>query len=224
MKILFDHIEGFGKVSQQDFIYSQPYGVLEPGESAEKALSEGWIPWDGKWYNLRSVRIDLSVYQPTRTTTRLARHVDFVYQPFKDKPLYRELYSKYCDHHGFKRTITWKQLFTGNMIAYSQFNKEIGYSAVDQYDRALVATQFVWDYAEPRLSLGKVAQLYECEVAKMMGCTHVYILGGYEQCCAYKADFRGMEWWTGKEWSQDKELYRRLCARDENAIVSYDNI
>jgi arginyl-tRNA--protein-N-Asp/Glu arginylyltransferase len=223
VKIIFDHINGFGKVSDQDFIYSQPHGVLEPGETEADALANGWIPWDGDWYNLRSVRIDLSAYKPHETTRKLARLVDFMYEEFEDKLLYRHIYDLYCKHHGFERTITWQQLFTGDIISYSQLGQVIGYSAVEVYDTAFVATQFVWDYANPKLSLGKVAQMYECEVAKMLGCTHVYILGGYEKCCLYKSDFYGFEWWTGTEWSTDKELYKKLCLRDEAAIVTYDD-
>jgi len=224
MRVVFNHIDGFGKVSDQDFIYSQPYGVLEEGESPSKALATGWIPWENVWYNLRSVRIDLTAYKPHETTRKQARLVDFMYQEFEDKPVYRDLYEKYLVHHGFQRTITWEQLFTGNMIEYRHMGEIIGYSCVEQYDDALVATQFVWDYANPKLSLGKVAQMYECEVAKMLGCKHVYILGGYEKCCLYKGDFYGMEWWTGTEWSRDKDLYQKLCLRDEAATVIYDDI
>ena len=223
MIIRFDHINGFGKVSDQDFIYSQPHGILEPGETAAQALANGWIPWDGAWFNLRSVRINLSEYKPHETTKRLSRHIDYQYQKFEDSPFYRELYEKYCAHHGFQRTITWDQLFTGDIISYSLNGVVIGYSAVEVYDEAFVATQFVWDYENPKLSLGKVAQMFECIVARELGCTHVYILGGYEKCCMYKSDFYGFEWWTGTEWSKDKELYKKLCLRDEAAIVTYDD-
>jgi arginyl-tRNA--protein-N-Asp/Glu arginylyltransferase len=224
MRVVFDHINGFGKVSDQDFIYSQPYGELEPGESAEQALEQGWIPWDGAWFNLRSVRIDVALYKPHETTRRLAKKVKCEYKKFEDKPIYRELYQKYCDYHGYQRTITWEQMFTGDMIAYYVDGNIVGYSTIERYGKALVATQFVWDYEEPKLSLGKIAQMYECETARSLGCTHVYILGGYEECCLYKSDFYGFEWWTGRGWLQDKKLYKELCLRDENAAVSYDDI
>jgi len=224
MKVVFNHIAGFGKVKDLDFIYSEPHGILEEGETEVEAFEKGWILWDGVWYNIRSVRIDLSEYKPHETTKRLSRHIDFMYEEFKDKPVYRELYEKYCKHHGFQRTITWEQLFTGNIISYLHEGKIIGYSAVEKYDTVFCATQFVWDYETPKLSLGKVAQMYECEVAKMLGCTHVYILGGYEKCCLYKSDFYGFEWWTGLEWSRDKELYKSLCERDDKVILTYGNI
>lgn len=224
MKVVFNHINGFGKVSNQDFIYSEPHGVLEEGETEVEAFEKGWIPWDGVWYNLRSVRIDLKEYKPNDTTRKLSRHIDFMYEKFEDKPIYRELYESYCKHHGFERTVIWEQLFTGNIISYFNNGILIGYSAVEKYNNVFCATQFVWNYKNPKLSLGKVAQMYECEVAKMLGCTHVYILGGYEKCCLYKSDFYGFEWWTGLEWSKDKELYKNLCERDDKVIVTYDNI
>jgi hypothetical protein len=123
MKVVFDHINGFGKVSDQDFIYSQPHGVLEEGESEVEAFEKGWIPWDKDWYNLRSVRIDISDYKPHDTTKRLSRYIDFMYEKFEDKPIYRDLYEKYCKHHGFERTITWEQLFTGDIISYKYQGK-----------------------------------------------------------------------------------------------------
>lgn len=224
MKVVFDHISGFGKVSNQDFIYSEPYGILESGESAQTALENGWIPWDGYWFNLRSVRIDLSKYRPSDTTKRLSHKIDFLYEKFLDGPIHYQLYDDYCEHHGYNRVISWEQLRSQKMISYYHDFKKIGFSSVEQYDRAFVASQFVWDYKEPKLSLGKVAQHYECEVAKMLGCTHVYILGGYEKCCLYKADFHGMEWWTGTEWTDDLDLYKQLCLRDENAKVICENI
>jgi len=224
MIVVFDHINGFGKVSDQDFIYSQPHGVLEEGEDPADALARGWIPWDGDWYNLRSVRIDISQYKPHETTKRLAKKIQTHYQDFIDTPEHRELYQQYLDYHGFDRTITWEQLFTGKMLCYYYEHTLIGYSLVDQYNEALVATQFVWNYEEPKLSLGRVAQYYECQLAAFLGCKYVYILGGYEQCCMYKSDFYGFQWWTGKEWSEDKKLYKKLCERDENAVVSYENI
>ena len=65
--------------------------------------------------------------------------------------------------------------------------------------------------------------MYECETAKILGCEYVYLLGGYEKCCLYKSSYLGFEFWTGKEWSKDIELYTRLVERDEKIkIENYD--
>ena len=37
---------------------------------------------------------------------------------------------------------------------------------------------------------------------------------GYEKGSIYKAHIQGFEWWTGSEWSTDKNKYIQLCERD----------
>ena len=45
---------------------------------------------------------------------------------------------------------------------------------------------------------------------------YVYVGSGFESCCIYKKNFNGFEFWTGKEWSTDKEIYSTLCKQDDN--------
>lgn len=221
MKVFFDHIGGFGKVKHLDFIFSNPYALLEDGESPAKALKTGWIPWGEYWYNLRSVRIDLSLYKPSDTAKRLSKKVIAQVGDLKTKQnLYMEIYHKYCDHHGFERNIDWDLFEGSNVIEYLYDERVVAISLYKVYEDQFVATQFIWDYQEPKLSLGNVAQLFECKFAKEIhNCTHVYLLGGYEQCCAYKSSFKGFEFWTGSLWISDKELYATLIEKDEKIQV-----
>jgi len=220
MKIVFDHIEGFGKVSDLDFICGYPMGIAEPDDKPKDLLAQGWIPWDGAWYNLRSVRINALQHTPTKTTRKNLGKIWCVVEDFEPGIQYKTLYEKYCRVKGFTRTITWDQLKSDLVLNYYHNNKLIGCSLVDVYPDAMVATQFIWDYETPSLSLGNLAQYFECSVARMRGIDYVYILGGYESCCVYKANHRGFEWWTGSEWSQDVELYKQLCLRDDQIKVS----
>ena len=32
--------------------------------------------------------------------------------------------------------------------------------------------------------------------------------------CEYKSHYNGFEWWTGREWSDNKELFRSLLDKD----------
>lgn len=216
----FDHIEGFGKVSDLDFIYSAPYGVLEPGESGADALKKGWIPWGDAWYNLRSVRLEVSQYRATETVRKLSRKVGI--QPGDlalNQQGYMKLYEQYCKYHGFARDIQWEYFEGCKCIEYWHDDKLAGVSFYKLYEDQFVAMQFIWNYEHPKLSLGNIAQMHECDLAKSMGCTHVYLLGGYEKCCRYKAGFRGFEFWTGSEWSTDIDLYYKLVERDEQIQV-----
>lgn len=215
MKVYFDHISGFGKVSDLEVIVNCAYGILDPNESSTDALKQGWIPWEGKWYNERSTRINLSKYCPSKTTKKLSKRV--IVQAGNvaaEKEKYFELYEKYCDYHGFKRDISLSSFEDCSVIEY--WNGDlIGISLYKTFNDQFVAYQFIWDYADPKLSLGTVAQMYECETAKILGCEYVYLLGGYEHCCLYKSNYSGFEFWTGREWSTDIELYKTLVERDE---------
>ena len=221
MKVFFDHISGFGKVSDLEVIINCAYGILESNDSAVDALKEGWIPWEGKWYNERSTRIDLSKYQASKTTKKLAKKI-VVESGNIDASLeqYIKLYEKYCDYHGFKRDIKLDSFRDCSVIEYYT-DHLVGISLYRQFDTQLVAYQFIWDYEDPKLSLGTVAQMMECETAKLLGCEYVYLLGGYEQCCLYKSNYRGFEFWTGQEWSTDIDLYKKLVERDE--IIKIEN-
>lgn len=220
MKIVFDHIEGFGKVSDLDFICGYPMGIAEPGDHPKDLLAQGWIPWDGAWYNLRSVRINTLQHTPTKTTRKNLDKIYCVVENFEPGIQYETLYEKYCQVKGFTRTITWDQLKSDLVLNYYHNNKLIGCSLVDVYPDAMVAKQFIWDYETPSLSLGNLAQYFECMVARTRDIPYVYILGGYESCCVYKSNHRGFEWWTGAEWSRDVELYKQLCLRDDQIQVS----
>lgn len=223
MKVYFDHLSGFGKVSDLEVIVNCAYGILESGESSVDALLQGWIPWEDRWYNERSTRINLVEYKPTKTTKKLSKNI-IVEAGSVDASLeqYMELYDKYCKYHGFKRDIQMSSFKDCSVIEYHT-DRLIGISLYKKYDTQFVAYQFIWDYADPKLSLGTVAQMVECDTAKILGCEYVYLLGGYEQCCLYKSNYKGFEFWTGKEWSKDIELYKQLVERDEKIkIINYD--
>jgi arginyl-tRNA--protein-N-Asp/Glu arginylyltransferase len=224
MKVFFDHIEGFGKVKHIDFIFSNPYGLLEPGESASNALKEGWIPWGEQWFNLRSVRLNVGLYSPSSTVKKLSKRVTTIEGDMSKRiDDYLALYESYCSYHGFARDIEWSNFSDCQVIEYHYNNKLIGVSLYKVYDDQFVAMQFIWDYVEPKLSLGNIAQMVECKLAAELDCTYVYILGGYEQCCLYKSSFKGFEFWTGTEWSNDTELYKKLVERDERIVIKIED-
>jgi len=223
MKVFFDHVSGFGKVSDLEVIVNGAYGILEPDESTTNALHQGWIPWEGKWYNERSTRLNLTLYRPTKTTRKLSKKVIVEAGDITaNLEAYTELYEKYCKYHGFKRDIKLESFKDCRVIEYWTDNL-VGISLYRQFETEFVAYQFIWDYQDPKLSLGTVAQYYECETAKILGCEYVYLLGGYERCCLYKSNYSGFEFWTGQEWSTDIELYTVLVERDEKIkIINYD--
>lgn len=220
IRVVFDHIEGFGKITEQDFIYSDPKGVAE-GTDFIDYLEKGWVEWDGYWYNLRSTRIRVSDYEPTKTVRKLAKKVDaqVVNVDKETLTILKPIYDTYVEAKGFRRDIRLEDFKGYKALLYSIEGKVIGASIYRIYKQgeklAMVVYQFLWDYQDPKLSLGNVAQHYEITLIKGYA-SHVYLLGGYEESCIYKSQFKGFEWWTGLTWSKDTDLYTQLCKRDSH--------
>lgn len=227
IQVIFDHIKGFGKVTQQDFIYSDPKGIAL-GVNFVDYLEEGWVEWQEYWYNLRSTRINVEEYQPTKTVRKLAKRIDteIVNVDKETLTILKPIYESYVEAKEFKRDIRLEDFKGYKAILYFHGGKVIGASIYRIYKQdtkqdsklAMVVYQFLWDYEDPKLSLGNVAQYCEVDLVKNYA-SHVYLLGGYEESCIYKSQFKGFEWWTGKQWSSDIDLYTKLCNRDNNVHI-----
>lgn len=224
MRILFDHINGFGKITNQDFVYSNPEGILENSETPDDALNKGWIPWKDKWYNHRSVRINLDNYYPGKTTKKDFKKINCEFRAiseFKNLKTAEKIYEIYCEKKSFLRSISIDDIIKDSSCFFEfRYNNEIkGYTFSSLYKESMVSHEFIQDFSCKNISLGSVSQHYECMAAKNLNKKYVYIMGGYEKTCLYKCNFYGMEWWTGKEWSNDKNIFSKLCERDERIEI-----
>ena len=79
---------------------------------------------------------------------------------------------------------------------------------------SIESVQFVWDYSNPTSHLGLNSLRHEVAWAKESGYEYFYMGAGYEKNSIYKSEIDGFEWWTGREWSKDKDEYIYLCKRD----------
>lgn len=221
MKIHFNHIEGFGKITNQDFIHSDIWGELESRDDPDVLLENGWIPWNRYWYNIRSVRINLNKYKPSKSTRRQHKKITVHRNLPLDEKFLEQMYDSYCRIHRFKRTIELGDLLenSNESLSFEYDDKIVAHSFFYSFPRSMVTLQFITDFSVPKLSLGNISQHYECEFAFADGRDYVYILGGYEEECIYKSSYHGFQWWTGKEWSENKELYKKLCERDSRIQV-----
>lgn len=227
IKIIFDHTEGFGKVTDNDFIYSDPKGIALSKDYINY-LEAGWIEWGKYWYNLRSVRLNINKYSPSKTTKKLSNKITYTNKllTYDIVKKLESIYNSYIEKHQFKRDINLEDFLKAKnffVLLYYKDDSLIGaniYKIYRQMDEtAFVSYQFLWDYNDPKLSLGNVSQFYEIEFAKSMDCKYVYLLGGYETKSIYKSNFKGFEWWTGSIWSTDVEMYKSLCLRDDNVHI-----
>lgn len=223
MKIIFDHESGFGKVEQLDFIHSPHYGIMEPNDKYDDVLGNGWIPWEDKFYNVRSVRIDVSEYFNRFKKLKFGDITCEIKNNISDaeNDIFHTIYHKYCMYHEFKRDISLSRIINASDIyfIFSDSNNCIGCTFSKLYEKSLVSNQFIYDYSWNKLSVGSLSQYYECLFAKNNNIDYVYILGGYELSSKYKMNIHGAEWWTGSVWSKDKKRYNDLCDRDTGIVI-----
>ena len=228
MKLTFNHIDGFGKMTDQDLIFSEPHAELEPHDSADHALDCGWVPWENRWYNIRSVRIAVDNYLPSKSVKRDHKKIKCIKSNNVDQHQgLLKMYDKYCNTKGFKRSIDIVEIINNAScnLRFELNGRTVGWTFMKEFQNSFVSSQFVTDYSCGNISLGRVSQHYECMCAINQNKKYVYILGGYERECIYKSSFRGAEWWTGRSWSTDMALYAELCERDSRIrIENYESV
>ena len=240
MKLYFDHL--IGKQSHMDLLYSFVSATFEDDEW-QMAFDNGWTPcfvwwkndckffkemWDAGiwiWYQGRTTRIKTLLYKPSRSTRHFYRQTPVNYTLTDDlvadqKQIY-EIYLKYCEYHKFGDVLEYEkylEIFNKGDFKYLNFyyeNKLIAITRMSVWKNVAIMSDFFWwDYENPELSVGKLSQHQEVIVARENNFSNLYLGLGYERESAYKARKSGFEFWTGRKWSNDKELYFKLCEKD----------
>jgi len=235
MRFRFDTTQGFGHITHEDFIH-HPIEFFPESHEQEEALEVGLLPDEANpdnpmpWFIARSTRICVADYEPTKTVKRLAKKIEVAELNWPNEINLKSLtiqriYAAYNQVKGFTNPYDIKELLTRNylqkkVLLYYHEGEPIGALILRVIGSSMLSMQFVWDYTNHKLSLGTVSQYFEVEYAKQYGFTHIYLMPAYEKSCLYKANFKGLEWFTGSEWSRDTEQLKQLCLRDEQFIVT----
>ena len=233
MKLLFDHI--WGNTTSYDLFYSFPLAQLEQGDSPDDMLEQGWTPTDTYfyhlnellWINVRSTRIKLDGWTWKKKHKRLNKNNVLVkfYPADVEHPYMKqcdEIYEKYVAKREY-RDVTEHVVENNfnNKDYFLYFDKVISpetlvaYSANMRFGRSALAGEFAWDWETPELQIGKFSVCTEVEHYKKFGVKYYYNSYAYQTICQYKANFNNFEWWTGREWSTDKALYKTVMAKDD---------
>jgi len=134
---------------------------------------------------LRYGRIDLQ-----RTNYSLYANAALILNP--DKAKLRRIYSQYCKHKNFKSV---EPLFDfdidySDTIGYYDDNVLVAFTLVQRLDvESVRGIQFAWDYTNPKLRLGWIANYHECAFYKSLGYRYYY-LGQHD---SYKSKIDGYE-------------------------------
>jgi len=175
-----------------------------------EALSKGWL-FCNSWYPCRSVRIKLDKYKskPLKYKYYISDYDD------QAKALSHTIFQDFLKYKNFNTDYNiFTDLERSKWLFLEEDNRNVTFTKFNMYDGGIESQFTAWNYHKPKLSLGKVIVDYEVEFARNMGFDYLYIGQGYENGSKYKSSFKGFEWWTGSEWSTDKELYEQYCDRD----------
>lgn len=232
MEIYFRHYSG--AIVEYDYLFFDCMAKVAR-EEEDKALEEGWLPDDyfapknaikSHWYQARQTRVNLKNFIDTRRTRKArkkCKDVEVKYVKAQDANIdvLKNIFNQYLQYRNFK---TWQfepllalEIERKHFLIYYTNNKPIAFTFIrDVGSNSIFSTQFAWNYENPKLYLGKYANLAEIDYCLANKKDYMYTGVGYEKSCIYKSDYEGFEFWTGEEWSKDIELYKWLCERDSN--------
>ena len=231
MKIFFDHIAG--KLTNYDLLYSLILAKFEPNEY-DYALDNGWIPlsWyftklDGlTWINARSCRLDLSKFTFSKKQKYILNKKDISVEIARnpDKDILADIYKKYIKHKQFYEINNEKESeefmrddpLDWKYFVYYYKRKPVAFTELMPIGSHLVTGQFAWDYENEKLGLGTYATLYEIKWCLNNRINKYYLSYAYEEASMYKTKYDGFEFWTGRKWLDDKNIYETLCKRDSS--------
>ena len=213
MKITYSHYYG----SQQKHNLQLYHANLQCEPQEERgALENGWLWYNGEWYQSRSTRIALSDWKYLQTVYNYdVRFVDVPSEEYKtvwEKYLYDKKFEPLYDPFVLSERDTWMEYywrdsaFPDNLRGFTKFTKYVG-GLESQFNAYVIHVQ--WEFGAEMLH-------HEVQYAQSLGLQHLYIGSGYEKSSIYKAHLNGFEWWTGSKWSCDKNTYIELCKRDSS--------
>jgi len=242
VKIFFDHITG--KLTHHDIVYSLALAEFEESEY-NYALENGWIPlsWyytkmnNLTWINARTSRLILNKFTfskkqkyklKSKVTYKLVDKVDE-----QTKKQQAEVYRKYIRHKNYHEKGNEEEsedffIFRDDPINWKTFlyyhdDKLIAFTEFFDFGKQILTGQFAWDYEDYKLGVGTFATLSEIKWAIDNGYEKYYLSYAYEEASMYKSKYDGFEFWTGREWLDDKNMYKKLCEEDTN-IKNLENL
>ena len=236
MEIFYEH--HYGRMSDCDVAFCLVLAKDVKPEEEKYALENGWNDKEeesGFWGQGRSVRMDVSFLKYNKKVRRMlapAKNISTEWKPLSQCDLkeLERVYIKYLKYKNFALVGGYLDACFVNMES-----KVVGEFREDgvlrgfvisrlhhESAKAMTSIQFCWDYENPRLFLGKFSIIKEIEYCKEKGFDYLYMGDGYQSMCEYKSSLPGFEFWTGKKWSKDAKMYKKLLHNDDKVKTVQD--
>lgn len=175
----------------------------------------------GGLYQTRSLRIDLSRFEPNSENRRILRKTEELKIQLAPLP--------YSDYHwsigklakDFYTTKFGEGVFSANkvkeilteptknnfntLLIYSIQDKPLGYAIVYESPNILHYSYPFYDLVESPDNMGMGMMLKAIVLAKDTGKKFIYLGGATRPSDVYKFQFAGMEWFDSQTWNTDRE-------------------
>lgn len=183
----------------------------------------------GNMVQTRSLRVDLSSFEPNSENRRILNKNIGLELEFKNIPLEnysweihqmgKNFYStKFGDMTMSASKI--KEMFTDseksnmtNVFVYKDENKNIGYALTYSNDEILHYAYPFYDLDIPKeQSIGMAMMLKAIVFSKEKGHKYVYLGSVTDSTALYKLQFEGLEWWNSSDskWDKDTKALKEL--------------
>lgn len=234
MKVIFSEF----KPNYKNYYFPyQVYLKKEAGDDVDLIYQNGFLPariTTDLFYLARSVRIDLKNFQPTSENRRIERKNNYLsiakvsYKDFKYSYEIGKLGKDFYDAKFGKKIMSaykLKWLFTSgccsHILVFKDKSKErvLGYCPCFESTDILHYAYPFYDISLPYKDLGMGMMLAAIKLAFSEQKKYVYLGTLYTESSLYKLQFKGIEYFTGYEWSSDIEELKKLVRDFPNGHI-----
>jgi hypothetical protein len=221
MEIQFNHF--WGSQERSDLCITECIAKFEKNEE-QYALQNGWIYDKGTWVQVRSTRVDLSKY---RSTKKISHDISYEWarSPLIHINRLTEIYDNYIQTRNLRDMFNPFNSIDENRDLYLIVKLKgiiCGFSKLFVHNGGIESAISPWHSDFRKYGIGWVIIDLEAAEAKRRNFDYLYIGPGYERGSSYKSKLLGFEWWNGRYWSKNLNLYRILCDRDSNVETIQD--
>ncbi len=235
------------KFFKEEFVYDYEtykfgyttWAIKEENDPLYSLYEKGFLPYSGesgvqnKMYMARSVRVDLTLFEPTSENRRILKKFDTPFtravKPIDQFDIFDSKFIDFCTRY-FKEvheidatdkinTVLSAGFITDIVIYTDTDNKVIGYVFLAQDEKMMHYWFSFYDVLFQKRSLGMWMMLQEIIEAHKSGKKFAYLGTGYGEKSKYKQNFQPLEYWDGNEWHSDKQTLKELGKTDTNRHI-----
>lgn len=233
----------FGEFKPDYGRYHFPYQVWlqkEDKDKVEKIYEAGFLPirsLSGVYYLARSVRVNLSLFEPSSENRRILKKTENIkakllsLSDFNYTPQIQKLCKDYSESRfgiGVLPVAAIRSIFTGGVYNHvfvfedREKQKEIGFSVCFIADDLLQYAHSFYDLNYFSNSLGARMMLEAVSWAKNNNKKYAYLGTCYENKALYKTEYKGVEFFNGFVWSSNLNELKALIKKEAGQYLLRD--